>query len=124
MEIVEERRRLREEVLRRAREWAQNLQFKASAILIGSYARGDFNLWSDVDVVLIAELSGNPIERLKNIDLPPGFEVIPLTPNEFTRLLEKKNPLAIEALSGGIILRDDLEVKNLLKRLRFKNNNR
>lgn len=39
-------------------------QFKVSAILIGSYARGDFNKWSDVDVLLIAEFAGNPLERL------------------------------------------------------------
>jgi len=36
------------------------------------------------------------IERLENIDHPPGFEVIPLTPKEFIRLIEKKNPVALE----------------------------
>lgn len=65
MDILEERRRLREDVIRIARDWACSLKFKATAILIGSYARGDFNLWSDIDILLIAEFTGNPLDRLK-----------------------------------------------------------
>ena len=52
MEVLEERRRIREKVTREAESWARSLPFKASVILIGSYARGDFNVWSDVDIVL------------------------------------------------------------------------
>lgn len=56
--------------------WANKLPFKATVILIGSYARGDFNLWSDVDILLISEsLSGNPIERLKALDAPQDFKL-------------------------------------------------
>lgn len=44
MEAVKRRERLREQVIREAREWASKLPFKATALLIGSYARGDFNL--------------------------------------------------------------------------------
>lgn len=111
MEVLRERRRVREEVIEKAGEWARGLPLKATVMLVGSYARGDFNLWSDVDVIVIAEFSNRPVERLKNMDFPPGFEVIPLTPEEFTRLVEKKNPLAVEALNTGIVLRDDLDVK-------------
>ena len=114
MEILKERRALREKVIEEARRWASNLPFKSSVILIGSYARGDFNLWSDVDIVLIAELQGNPLERLKAIDYPPGYEVIPLTPKEFLTLLSKRSPIAMEAISNGIILRDDYNIKRLL----------
>jgi len=111
MEIFRERKRIMEEALQKAREWAKGIPFKAKAILIGSYARGDFNLWSDIDVMVIAEFDNRPIDRLKNIDYPPGFEVIPLRPKEFKRLLEKKDPLALEALSIGILLRDDLNAR-------------
>ena len=114
MEILKERRALREKVIEEARRWANNLPFKSSVILIGSYARGDFNLWSDVDIVLIAELQGNPLERLKAIDYPPGYEVIPLTLKEFLTLLSKRSPIAMEAISNGIILRDDYNIKRLL----------
>ena len=115
MEILEERRKLREEAIGRAKDWVDSLKFKVTAILIGSYARGDFNLWSDIDILLIAEFTGNPVERLKAIDYPPGFEVIPLTFEEFVRLVHKRNPLAIEALDIGVYLRDDLNVKERLK---------
>ena len=117
MEILKEGRALREKVIEEARRWASNLPFKSSVILIGSYARGDFNLWSDVDIVLIAWLHGNPLERLKSIDYPPGFEVIPLTPTEFLTLLKKRNPIAMEALSNGVILRDDFNIEELLKQV-------
>ncbi|MBS7610491.1 nucleotidyltransferase domain-containing protein [Candidatus Bathyarchaeota archaeon] len=112
MEILERRKRLREEVLKRASAWAEALPFKASAFLIGSYARGDFNLWSDVDLLLILEgLRGSPLERLKALDIPPGFQVIPITKEEFRRLLAKGSPLSKEALETGIVLRDDLKLK-------------
>ncbi|MEM2739840.1 MAG: nucleotidyltransferase domain-containing protein [Candidatus Bathyarchaeia archaeon] len=115
MEVFEERRRLREEAIRRARDWADSLKFRATAILIGSYARGDFNLWSDVDILLVGEFTGNPLERLKAIDYPPGFEVIPLTIDELTRLVRRRDPLATEASKIGVYLRDDLDVRRILE---------
>ncbi|MEM1538376.1 MAG: nucleotidyltransferase domain-containing protein [Candidatus Nezhaarchaeales archaeon] len=110
MEILKERERLRKEAIKEAREWVKRLNFKVTAVLIGSYARGDFNKWSDVDVLLIADFKGNPIERLKTLNAPPGFEAIPLTPKEFSSMLSRKNPLAVEAVSRGIVLRNDLEL--------------
>ena len=113
MEVVKERRKLREEVVEAALKWARKIPFKVTAILTGSYARGDFNLWSDVDVLLISEdFKGGPVERLKSLDMPPKFQVIPITPREFQRLLNKKNPLAVEAIKSGIILRNDLNFPN------------
>jgi len=100
---------LREEVLEKARRWANSLPFRATVILVGSYARGDFNLWSDVDLIVISDgLRGRPLSRLKKLDVQQGFQVIPLTSSEFERLVKKKDLLAIEALKRGIILRDDL----------------
>ena len=111
MEVIKERRRIREKVIKEAFSWTAELPFKATAILIGSYARGDFNLWSDVDILLISEeFKGNPIERLKALDIPPGFQVIPITLNEFKKLLTKRSQLAIEATKHGVILRNDLKL--------------
>lgn len=111
MEVVKRRERKRIEVIETAKRWASNLNFKVSAILIGSYARGDFNLWSDVDVLLISDIfKGNPIERLRRIDQPPGFQVIPLNIEEFKTLYYKKDTLVEEALRYGVVLRDDLEL--------------
>ncbi|MHB9302290.1 nucleotidyltransferase domain-containing protein [Thermofilum pendens] len=109
MEVVERRVKLREEVVKEALEWASRLRGSVTAVLVGSYARGDFNEWSDVDVVLVSgEFKGGPLERLKAIEVPPGYEVIPLTPEEFERLLERGDQLALEAVERGVKLRDDL----------------
>mgnify|MGYP000725225589 CR=1 FL=1 len=110
MEVIKERRRLRERVVEEARQWALSLPFKATAILVGSYARGDFNLWSDVDVLLVADFKEPPPRRLINVKVPPGFEVIPVTPSELRRLIDRGDALVVEALRRGVVLRDDLKL--------------
>lgn len=85
MEVIEERRKLRRKVIERASSWARGLPFKLTAVLVGSYARGDFNLWSDVDILLISEqFKGGPVDRLRALAIPSGLEVIPLTKDEFS----------------------------------------
>ncbi|MET1159359.1 MAG: nucleotidyltransferase domain-containing protein [Thermoprotei archaeon] len=116
MEIIRKRRELREKVIEEAKKWVSKLPFKCAAVLIGSYARGDFNLWSDVDVLLIADIEGRPPERLKKIDYPPGYEVIVITPREFYIGVEKKNPLVIEAIREGVVLRDDYGIIEEIKK--------
>jgi len=111
MEVIEERRKLRDQVIEEAKQWALNLPFKATAILIGSYARGDFNQWSDIDVLLIADFKEPPPRRLTNLKIPPGFEVISLTPSELAKLIDRGDALAIEALKQGIVLRDDFKLR-------------
>jgi hypothetical protein len=111
MEIIKKRKKLRERVVEKASEWAKGLPFKVTAILFGSYAKGDFNLWSDVDILLVSdEFKGNPVERLKPLDIPAGFQVIPLTLKEFERLAKKEEHLATEALKFGIVLREDFKL--------------
>lgn len=111
MEIIEERKRFRQHVLEKVSRWARGLSFRASVILVGSYARGDFNLWSDIDILVISpSFKGSPVERLKALDILPGSEVVPLTPEEFERLVERGDPLAMEALDQGVVLRDDLKL--------------
>ncbi|MBS7645676.1 MAG: nucleotidyltransferase domain-containing protein [Candidatus Bathyarchaeia archaeon] len=111
MEVLRRRRKLAERAVEAASEWVAGLPFKVTAILIGSYARGDFNLWSDVDILLLSDnFKGGPVDRLSILDVPPGFQVIPLTLKEFEKLLKKRNPVAVEALNSGIILKDDFKL--------------
>ncbi len=115
MEVIRGRIEERERVIEEARRWASGLGFKVTAVLVGSYARGDFNKWSDVDVVLITEeLGGSPLERLRRVEHPPGYEVVVWTPSEFASMLGRGNPLALEVVNNGIILRDDYSL-NLMK---------
>lgn len=111
MEVIKRRRKWRKICIEKSRRWVSNLPFKLTAVLVGSYARGDFNLWSDIDVLLISrDFKGNPVERLKQLDIPSGFQVIPLSEKEFKTLLEKKEPLILEAAEKGIVLKDDLKL--------------
>ena len=111
MEVIKERIKQREKIIREVRRWVESIQFTVTAVIIGSYARGDFNVWSDVDVVLISDrFLENPLERLRQIDPLPGVEAIPLRIDEFRKLREKKNLVAVEADTTGIVVRDDLGI--------------
>ncbi|PUA31496.1 MAG: hypothetical protein B9J98_05975 [Candidatus Terraquivivens tikiterensis] len=117
MEIIERRKKERTRIIEEAREWVSTLGFRLTVILIGSYARGDFNLWSDVDILLVSDVfQGNPLNRLKMVNPPPGYEVIPVNTYEFLENMRKKNVLIQEASKHGIILRDDLNLAKHLKK--------
>ena len=109
-------------VLSRVEELAAGLRAKlgpVTLVLHGSYARGDFNLWSDIDVIIVSPA----FEGLRVLDrydplvdlLPPGFEAIPMTPRELRRALDK--PAWRQALARGyIVVADDLHLEPLLRR--------
>lgn len=104
------RRRQREELLSLARRYVRALERRipvVAALVAGSVARGDFNVWSDVDVVVVAEgLPPRAPERGKLLaaDAPGGVQPVGYTPEEFRAALERGNPLVVEALSQGIVL--------------------
>lgn len=121
-EALRRRERERLRVIGEAGRWASKLPAPVAAILVGSYARGDFNLWSDVDVIMLSpafEGLGVP-ERLRRVDAPPGYEVIPWTPRELEEHLARRNPLAVEAVQHGVVLRDDIGISETLARWRAR----
>ncbi|HVP18958.1 MAG TPA: nucleotidyltransferase domain-containing protein [Spirochaetia bacterium] len=60
---------------------------------IGSYARGDWGVGSDVDVVLVLEKSDVPFERralaFDTMELPVPADMLVYTRKEFTDLLAR-----------------------------------
>jgi predicted nucleotidyltransferase len=105
-ERVAERERLiglaRAHVLRLAGE----LDVRQAAV-VGSVARGDFNVWSDVDVVVVAEgLPARTPDRLELLmaDRPPRVEVMGFTPAELVEARRRRNPLVRELDSIGVPL--------------------
>jgi len=60
MEIIEKRIKERNTIIKKSIEYAKSLNFKCTVMLIGSYARGDFNLWSDIDILIIGNFDPNP----------------------------------------------------------------
>jgi predicted nucleotidyltransferase len=81
-----------------------------TGVLYGSVARGDYNLWSDIDFLIISDkLPENPLKRLEFLysltEMP--IEVKGYTRNEFLKMIEKRNPIALDSFVEGKIIVDD-----------------
>jgi uncharacterized protein len=76
------------------------------AILFGSYAKGDYQEWSDIDIALVSDIfEGNRIDdkdkiRRITLSISSEIEVIPFAPDDFNL----QNPFAKEILETGIKL--------------------
>ncbi|MEK6764793.1 MAG: nucleotidyltransferase domain-containing protein [Planctomycetota bacterium] len=76
------------------------------AILFGSYAKGDYQEWSDIDIALVSDIfEGNRIDdkdkiRRITLSISSELEVIPFAPDDFNL----QNPFAKEILKTGIKL--------------------
>jgi predicted nucleotidyltransferase len=110
--VIEERRVERERALNTARRFIECVEGRvklALALVYGSYARGDFNEWSDIDVLLVVEdnLPRNPLKRLELMEdcllQAPGVEPLILSTSELEKLLEK-NQLIKKIIEEGITL--------------------
>lgn len=107
--VLERRRIERERLIGRAQQLAARLDPRLGAravAVFGSVARGDFNLWSDVDVLVVAEhLPPGWQERIHALgDLPGLVEPVAWTPEELRSQLLRGNPIAREAVDRGIWL--------------------
>jgi len=117
---IEERMKRRREVIKEAKGFAikaEEVMGPLTAILYGSYARGDFNLWSDVDILLIVdgELPRAPHKRLESVlsIIPPRFEVRIINLQELDRGLRRaSNRLS---LRDALILHDSLGLSERLR---------
>ncbi len=113
--VIEERRDQRRQALRVAYRFAKCVERKLGpvrVIVYGSYARGDFNEWSDIDVLVITRegLPVNPVHRLdlveECISEYPVVEPVIITVEELIR--RKNNPVIREALERGVVVYDSL----------------
>lgn len=110
--LLARRRAERTHLIDVARRWAERAgpQLDAVAIVVvGSVARGDFNKWSDVDVLVIAEnLPTTLAERLALMATtgpPPRLEIIAWTPTEMSSRRRRRNdPMATEAYDTGVTI--------------------
>lgn len=105
---VEERRAERQRLIELARLYAEGLAQRIeleAAVVAGSVARGDFNVWSDVDVVVVArELPDRAPDRAALLlhGAPVGIQPVGFTPDELRRARERGNRLVDEAAECGI----------------------
>lgn len=109
-QVVARRREERAELLDRAALVAQGLDPRLgvrAVVVFGSVARGDFNVYSDIDVLVVAEhLPGDYRQRLDALGWPPPPRVEPVawSPQEYRRQRSRRNPIAIEAERYGVWL--------------------
>lgn len=87
----------REQVLSAAREWARTVHRTDAGIrsvcCVGSYARGDWGVGSDLDLVIVVGSSDLPFERrparFDTAALPVQSDVWVYTAEEWSRLPEQ-----------------------------------
>jgi predicted nucleotidyltransferase len=122
LRVPKERVRAWLEALEEVEAYARRLRAtlgKVTVILHGSYARGDFNLWSDIDLIVVSE-KFEEVRILDRYDIapqpPPRVEVVPLTPGEAGEVLRK--PSWLQALArGAYVVVDDYGLAGLLASL-------
>lgn len=107
--ILRRRRGERRELMAKAELFAAQVDPALgvlAVVVFGSVARGDFNRWSDVDVLVVAErLPAGWEARLEALGVPPS-RVQPLawSPEEWRAELARGNPIAREATAHGVWL--------------------
>ena len=112
--VLRERRERRRRVIEALRAYAGELRRalgRVTLILYGSYARGDFNAWSDVDVIVVSEAFKGVryVERWRLLPPPPpgleALDTVTWTPGEARVMLGK--PSWRKALEHAVVVADD-----------------
>jgi predicted nucleotidyltransferase len=114
--VLVRRRAEQERLLGVARTWATvagPLLDAHCVVVVGSVARGDFNRWSDIDVLVVAENLPDTLAarlaRLTTSNRPPGVEAILWTPDELAERWSRGNdPMAREAYRVGVVVYGEL----------------
>ena len=77
-------------------------------ILYGSYARGDFHEYSDIDLIIVGDFKERFFDRIGHIlDLVPydlNIEPFTYTKEEFEKMEANGNPFIITAINEGLNL--------------------
>jgi len=113
IKALRERARERERAIHLAAQYAQRLAEvlgPLTGILYGSFAHGDFNLGSDIDMIIISDaLPNHPLERMDLLYRYVEGEIEPkgYIREEFMKMLQRGNPFATDALRNGVAVVDD-----------------
>lgn len=108
--IIQRRQEEQRAKIELAAEWVRSLSGRIdviAAVVFGSTARGDFNKWSDIDVLVVAAvLPAGARQRLDllMLDAPPGVQPIAWTPDEYARRRERGDPIVSECETAGVVL--------------------
>jgi predicted nucleotidyltransferase len=107
--VLDRRRAAQRELVGRAERFAGALgpELGVSAVVVfGSVARGDFNLWSDVDVLVVVASAGDDVvDRVRSAGRDIGL-IAPVvwTPAQLRAQLHRRDPIAVESTERGLWL--------------------
>jgi len=77
-------------------------------LLFGSFATGDINEGSDIDILVVADFKEDFLDRIGTLMNLNTFKIpiepVGYTPEEFNQMKNRKNPFIIEVLEKGKIL--------------------
>lgn len=77
-------------------------------ILFGSWARGDADRYSDIDLIVIKQTDRRFLDRLLDIIniIQPDFalDVLVYTPEEIDRMMAEENPFLTHAVQEGKVI--------------------
>lgn len=101
-----------EEVFKRIERYGERVieeLHPTTLILFGSFAKGDINEGSDVDIIVVTDFKEAFFDRIKtlldlNDDPKLPLEPVGYTPEEFKRMSDEANPFILEVLREGKIL--------------------
>ena len=81
----------------------KNLQ---RVIVFGSYARGDYDQYSDLDIIIVCNTQLPFVERFRDFhqlfELPMAIELLVYTPQEFEGMVARENSFITQVLEHGI----------------------
>lgn len=107
--VIRRRAAERKALVDRAQHFAVRLDASTgvlAVVVFGSVARGDFNLWSDVDVlVVVREVDDRLLDRLRSAGQEVGLvEPVVWTAEQLRSQLRRRDPIALESVERGIWL--------------------
>lgn len=81
-----------------------------AVVVFGSVARGDFNLGSDVDVLVVADdLPERLADRLVLVSSPVArVQALGWTSNDLATQLRRRDPIAVEIYETGLVIQGTL----------------
>ncbi len=75
--------------------------------LFGSFARGEADVYSDIDLIIVYETKKRFLKRLEELyllwDLPKAVDILAYTPEEFERL-KKEGGFVAQAIKEGKLI--------------------
>jgi predicted nucleotidyltransferase len=78
-------------------------------LLFGSWAKGTRHVGSDIDLLIIADLPGNPMAHARRArqlaaDSFPRIDIVFATPKEVASAVTAKSPFLLSILGTGIVV--------------------